>query len=55
MRKLIVPVVGALALIMGAAGGCGGTGLSGAGEPSAPVTAVAAANPDVDRDERGGR
>ncbi|MHA6793891.1 thermonuclease family protein [Pseudonocardia bannensis] len=45
MRKLIVPVVGALALIMGAAGGCGGAGLSGDDEPAAPAAAVAAAAP----------
>jgi endonuclease YncB( thermonuclease family) len=45
VHKLIVPVMGTLALIMGAAGGCGGAGLSGDDEPAAPVTSVAATAP----------
>jgi hypothetical protein len=45
VRKLIVPVVGTLAMIMGAAGGCGGAGLSGNEGLATPVAAVAAADP----------
>src|SRR3954453_17316835 len=49
VRKLIVPAIGSLALVMGAAGGCGGTVLSQsqAGVPPTAIGAspVAAADP----------